>query len=52
MAATRLEREKEMSRLADIETNGNDAYFKALSHELDYHPIGKLGTKGLVGCCF
>ena len=52
MAATRLQREKERYRLADIDTNGSEEHFQAWSHEIDNHSIGKLGTKGLVGCCF
>jgi len=50
MAATRIQREKELSRLADIDVNGNDEYYESLGREIESHPIGGLGTRGLIGC--
>jgi len=52
MAATHVQGQEALAREANIEVNGSDKYYKAWSREIDLHPIGRLGTRGLVGCCF
>jgi len=52
MNATALQRQEAMLKKADAEVNGSAEHYKAWSQEIENHPIGKLGTRGLVGCCF
>ena len=42
--------QQELYDRADIETNGNPSYWKAMSEEIEKHPIGIPRKSGLIGC--
>ena len=42
--------QQERYNQADIETNGDPAYWKAMSEEREKHPVGFTRKRGLIGC--
>ena len=42
--------QQEIYNQADIDTNGDSAYWKAMSDEIEKHPIGIQRKRGLIGC--